>query len=134
MSRRRLRRGHWKGQRRALYCRRQRRHRKGRGLVPHHGKEAPCGLRNWLLNFTCPLSIWWTVRACTCPCRMKFSLTKSTLDAFSETMPRLSAAGIPQLAAVMGSCVAGGAYLPIMSDESIIVRGTGSIFLAGPTW
>ena len=45
---------------------------------------------------------------------------------------RLSAAGIPQLAAVMGSCVAGGAYLPIMSDESIIVRETGSIFLAGP--
>ena len=45
---------------------------------------------------------------------------------------RLSAAGIPQLAAVMGSCVAGGAYLPIMSDESIIVKGTGSIFLAGP--
>ena len=44
---------------------------------------------------------------------------------------KLSAAGIPQLAAVMGSCVAGGAYLPIMSDESIIVRGTGSIFLAG---
>ena len=45
---------------------------------------------------------------------------------------KLSAAGIPQLAAVMGSCVAGGAYLPIMSDESIIVKGTGSIFLAGP--
>lgn len=45
---------------------------------------------------------------------------------------RLSAMGIPQLAAVMGSCVAGGAYLPIMSDESIIVKGTGSIFLAGP--
>jgi len=45
---------------------------------------------------------------------------------------KLSAVGIPQLAAVMGSCVAGGAYLPIMSDESIIVRGTGSIFLAGP--
>ena len=45
---------------------------------------------------------------------------------------KLSAAGIPQLAAVMGSCVAGGAYLPIMSDESIIVRDTGSIFLAGP--
>jgi 3-methylcrotonyl-CoA carboxylase beta subunit len=44
---------------------------------------------------------------------------------------RLSSAGIPQIAAVMGSCVAGGAYLPIMSDESIIVEGTGSIFLAG---
>ena len=45
---------------------------------------------------------------------------------------RLSSMGIPQIAAIMGSCVAGGAYLPIMSDESIIVEGTGSIFLAGP--
>jgi len=44
----------------------------------------------------------------------------------------LSAKGIPQLAAVMGSCVAGGAYLPVMSDECVIVKGTGSIFLAGP--
>jgi 3-methylcrotonyl-CoA carboxylase beta subunit len=45
---------------------------------------------------------------------------------------KLSSMGIPQIAAIMGSCVAGGAYLPIMSDESIIVDGTGSIFLAGP--
>ncbi len=44
----------------------------------------------------------------------------------------LSSMGVPQIAAIMGSCVAGGAYLPIMSDESIIVEGTGSIFLAGP--
>ena len=44
----------------------------------------------------------------------------------------LSSKGIPQIAAVMGSCVAGGAYLPIMSDEALIVDGTGSIFLAGP--
>ncbi len=44
---------------------------------------------------------------------------------------RLSAAGVYQVAAIMGSCVAGGAYLPIMSDESHIVEGTGSIFLAG---
>jgi len=44
---------------------------------------------------------------------------------------RLSAMGIFQMAAIMGSCVAGGAYLPIMSDESHIVEGTGSIFLAG---
>ena len=43
----------------------------------------------------------------------------------------MSSMGIIQIAAVMGSCVAGGAYLPIMSDESIIVNGTGSIFLAG---
>ncbi|MEZ4906915.1 MAG: acyl-CoA carboxylase subunit beta [Saprospiraceae bacterium] len=44
----------------------------------------------------------------------------------------MSSKGIYQIAAIMGSCVAGGAYLPIMSDESIIVEGTGSIFLAGP--
>lgn len=44
----------------------------------------------------------------------------------------LSSMGIPQIAAIMGSCVAGGAYLPIMSDEALIVDGTGSIFLAGP--
>jgi len=44
----------------------------------------------------------------------------------------ISSKGIPQIAAIMGSCVAGGAYLPIMSDEALIVEGTGSIFLAGP--
>ncbi|MEO6064130.1 MAG: carboxyl transferase domain-containing protein [Thermoflexales bacterium] len=44
----------------------------------------------------------------------------------------LSAGGIPQIAAVMGSCTAGGAYVPAMSDETIIVRGTGTIFLGGP--
>ncbi len=45
---------------------------------------------------------------------------------------RMSAAGIPQIAVVMGSCTAGGAYVPAMSDEAIIVRGTGTIFLGGP--
>jgi acetyl-CoA carboxylase carboxyltransferase component len=44
----------------------------------------------------------------------------------------LSAAGIAQIAAVMGSCTAGGAYVPAMSDETIIVRGTGTIFIGGP--
>jgi 3-methylcrotonyl-CoA carboxylase beta subunit len=45
---------------------------------------------------------------------------------------RMSAAGIPQIALVMGSCTAGGAYVPAMSDETVIVRGTGTIFLGGP--
>ena len=45
---------------------------------------------------------------------------------------RMSAAGIPQIAAVMGSCTAGGAYVPAMSDETVIVRGTGTIFIGGP--
>ncbi len=45
---------------------------------------------------------------------------------------RMSAKGIPQIAAVMGSCTAGGAYVPAMSDETIIVQGTGTIFIGGP--
>src|SRR5437764_8014182 len=45
---------------------------------------------------------------------------------------RMSALGIPQIAIVMGSCTAGGAYVPAMSDESIIVRNEGTIFLGGP--
>ncbi len=45
---------------------------------------------------------------------------------------RMSSLGIPQVAAVMGSCTAGGAYIPAMSDESVIVQGNGTIFLGGP--
>ena len=45
---------------------------------------------------------------------------------------QMSALGIPQLAAVMGSCTAGGAYVPAMADQNVIVQGTGTIFLAGP--
>jgi 3-methylcrotonyl-CoA carboxylase beta subunit len=45
---------------------------------------------------------------------------------------RMSALGIPQISAVMGSCTAGGAYVPAMSDETVIVKGTGTIFLGGP--
>ena len=44
----------------------------------------------------------------------------------------MSAAGIPQIAVVMGSCTAGGAYVPAMSDETVIVKGQGTIFLGGP--
>src|SRR5215207_1826277 len=45
---------------------------------------------------------------------------------------QLSAAGVAQIAAVMGSCTAGGAYVPAMSDETVFVQGTGTIFLGGP--
>ena len=45
---------------------------------------------------------------------------------------RLSADGVPQIACVMGSCTAGGAYVPAMSDETVIVKGTGTIFIGGP--
>ena len=45
---------------------------------------------------------------------------------------QMSAQGIPQIAVVMGSCTAGGAYVPAMWDETVIVRGTGTIFIGGP--
>src|SRR5439155_2856907 len=45
---------------------------------------------------------------------------------------RLSAAGIAQISVVLGSCTAGGAYVPAMSDEAVIVKGRGTIFLGGP--
>src|ERR1044071_911519 len=45
---------------------------------------------------------------------------------------QMSALGIPQIAAVMGSCTAGGAYVPAMSDEVVIVKGNGAIFIGGP--
>jgi len=51
---------------------------------------------------------------------------------FFYNQARMSAKGIYQIAAVMGSCTAGGAYIPAMADETIIVKGTGTIFLAGP--
>jgi hypothetical protein len=44
----------------------------------------------------------------------------------------MSAAGIPQIAVVLGSCTAGGAYVPAMADESVIVKGNGTVFLGGP--
>ena len=45
---------------------------------------------------------------------------------------RMSEEGVPQIALVLGSCTAGGAYVPAMADESVIVKGNGTIFLAGP--
>lgn len=51
---------------------------------------------------------------------------------FFFNQSRMSAAGIPQISIVMGSCTAGGAYVPAMSDETIIVKGQGTIFIGGP--
>lgn len=47
-------------------------------------------------------------------------------------MAQMSSRGIPQVSLVLGSCTAGGAYVPAMADENIIVKGNGTIFLAGP--
>ena len=47
-------------------------------------------------------------------------------------MAQMSSQGIPQVSIVLGSCTAGGAYVPAMADENIIVKGNGTIFLGGP--
>ena len=61
-----------------------------------------------------------------------FFRTATTSAAFFFNQATMSAHGIPQIAVVMGSCTAGGAYVPAMSDESIIVKNQGTIFLGGP--
>ena len=70
-----------------------------------------------------------STRRRSCPCRTRSSPTSSTSAGYSGT--RRYSGGHPQVAAVLGPA-AGGAYIPAMSDESIIVKGNGTIFLAGP--
>src|SRR5690606_35997515 len=65
------------------------------------------------------------------PMHDEIFLDKEHFGRIFRNHARMSSMGIIQISAVMGSCVAGGAYLPIMSDEAMIVDGTGSIFLAG---
>jgi acetyl-CoA carboxylase carboxyltransferase component len=57
---------------------------------------------------------------------------RNNFGRFFYNQARLSAQGIPQIAIVMGSCTAGGAYVPAMSDETIIIKNQGTIFLGGP--
>ena len=112
--------------------RRQRRHRQGRHLLPDDGQEAPArpGGR---AGEPAALHLPGRLRAApSCPCRTRSSPTASTSAGSSTTRPGCPARGIPQIAAVLGSCTAGGAYVPAMSDEAVIVRGQGTIFLGGP--
>jgi 3-methylcrotonyl-CoA carboxylase beta subunit len=62
----------------------------------------------------------------------RYSPTSEHFGRIFYNQANMSALGIPQIAVVMGSCTAGGAYVPAMSDESVIVRNQGTIFLAGP--
>ena len=112
--------------------RRQRRDRQGRHLLPDDGQEAPAraGDRRW--RTTCRASTSSTPAAPSCRCRTRSSPTASTSAGSSSTRRTCPPQGIPQIAAVMGSCTAGGAYVPAMSDETVIVRDQGTIFLGGP--
>jgi 3-methylcrotonyl-CoA carboxylase beta subunit len=83
---------------------------------------------------TCRASTWSTPAAPSCRCRTRCFRTGSTSAGSSSTRRRLSAQGIPQIACVMGSCTAGGAYVPAMSDESVIVRTRARSSWAGRRW
>ena len=115
-----------------VHDRRQRRDGQGRHLLPDHGQEAPARAGDRAGRTACRASTWSTPAARSCRCRTRCSPTASTSAASSTTRPTMCAEGIPQIAAVLGSCTAGGAYVPAMSDEAVIVRNQGTIFLGGP--
>ena len=112
--------------------RRQRRHGEGRHLLPDHRQEASARAGDRAARTACPASIWWIAAAPTCRTRTRCSPTATISAASSSTRRTMSALGIPQIAVVMGCCTAGGAYVPAMCDEAIIVRNQGTIFLGGP--
>ena len=111
---------------------RQRRDRQGRHLLPHDRQEAPARAGESRCRTACPASTSSTPAARSCRCRTRSSPTASTSAGSSTTRPPMSQHAIPQIACVMGSCTAGGAYVPAMSDETVIVREQGTIFLGGP--
>jgi 3-methylcrotonyl-CoA carboxylase beta subunit len=80
----------------------------------------------------CRASTWWTAAGPTCPTRTRCFPDRDHFGRIFFNQANMSAKGIAQIASVMGSCTAGGAYVPAMSDESIIVKEQGTIFLAGP--
>ena len=116
----------------AVRDRGQRRHGEGRKLLPADGEEAPARAGGGAGRTGCRASTWSTPAAPSCRCRPRCSPIATTSAGSSTTRRGMSAAGIPRSRVVMGSCTAGGAYVPAMSDETVIVHGTGTIFLGGP--
>ena len=112
--------------------RRQRRHRQGRHVLPDDGQEAPARPGGGAAQPAAVRLPGRLRRRVPAAGRTRSSPTASTSAGSSTTRPRCPRAGIPQIAAVLGSCTAGGAYVPAMSDEAVIVRDQGTIFLGGP--
>ena len=112
--------------------RRQRRDGQGRHLLPASRSRSTCARRRSRSRTACRASTSSIRAARSCRCRPRSSPIASTSGASSSTRRGCRPSGIPQIAVVMGSCTAGGAYVPAMSDETVIVKGTGTIFLGGP--
>ena len=115
-----------------LRRRRQRRDGQGRHLLPDDGQEAPPRPGDRARE---PAAVHLPRRfsgGAFLPLQAEVFPDRDHFGRIFYNQARMSAAGIPQVALVMGSCTAGGAYVPAMSDETVIVRGTGTIFLGGP--
>ena len=120
------------GSRAALRDRRQRRHGQGRHLLPHHRQEAPAGPGGRRPTTGCRASTWWTRAAPSCPTRTRCSPTATISGASSTTRPTCRPQASPRSPRCWVRRTAGGAYVPAMSDEAVIVAHQGTIFLGGP--
>jgi 3-methylcrotonyl-CoA carboxylase beta subunit len=109
----------------------QRRHREGRHLFPDDGEKAPARAGNRRRK---PLPCVYLVdrAAANLPNQDEVFPDRDHFGRIFFNQANMSRRGIAQIAVVMGSCTAGGAYVPAMSDVTIIVKGQGTIFLAGP--
>ena len=105
---------------------------KGGTYFPHHGQEAPSRPADCARESPAVRLSGRFRRRVPAACRPRSSPTANTSAGSSSTRPGCPPKRIAQIAVVMGSCTAGGAYVPAMSDETIIVKGTGTIFLGGP--
>ena len=105
---------------------------KGGTLLPADGQEAPARAGDRGRRTTCPCIYLVDSGGAFLPLQAEVFPDRDHFGRIFYNQARMSAAGIPQIAVVMGSCTAGGAYVPAMSDEAVIVRGTGTIFLGGP--
>ena len=114
-----------------VHDRRQRRHRQGRHLLPDDGQEAPARAGDRRDN-RLPCIYLVDSGGAFLPLQDEVFPDRDHFGRIFYNQAQMSAQGIPQIAVVMGSCTAGGAYVPAMTDETIIVKNQGTIFLGGP--
>ena len=110
----------------------QRRHGEGRQLLSAHRQEASARAGDRARSNRLPCIYLVDSGGANLPNQDEVFPDREHFGRIFYNQANLSAAGIPQIAVVMGSCTAGGAYVPAMADETIIVRGQGTIFLGGP--
>ena len=112
--------------------RRQRRHRQGRHVLPDHGQEAPARAGGRPRRTGCRASTSSTPAARSCPCRTRSSPTASTSGGSSTTRPRCRRAASRRSPPCSARAPRAARTCPAMSDEAVIVRNQGTIFLGGP--